>query len=114
MVVAASEEPFGLRDRGLLESACSKPGQRWYYDQEDRVLVLATTLLFGIAQNHPFVQGNKRTAFEASYAFLRNNGWTLDIEADAALGDRIIDALGDETRQAELTQFLDAYLRPSN
>jgi hypothetical protein len=49
MVVAASDEPFGLRDRGLLESACAKPGQRWYYDQEDKVLVLATTLLFGIA-----------------------------------------------------------------
>ena len=38
MVVAASDEPFGLRDRGLLESACAKPEHRWYYDQEDDTL----------------------------------------------------------------------------
>jgi death-on-curing protein len=66
LIVDATGEPFLVRDYGLLASALAKPIQYWSYEHEDDAVTLAVTLLFGIAQNHPFEQGNKRTAFEAA------------------------------------------------
>jgi death on curing protein len=62
-VVKRTGEPFLLRDRGLLESALVKPQNEFFYRHVEDVGSLATTLLFGIARNHPFAQGNKRTGF---------------------------------------------------
>lgn len=73
---------------------------------------LATTLLFGVAQNHPFVQGNKRTGFEAAVVFLKINGWALDIVSDDRLGDRIVEALADDERRSGFTAFLNGFLKP--
>lgn len=63
----------GLRDRGALESALSRPVNKWMYEHAD-VVDLATAYAFGIARNHPFVDGNKRVAFLTMAAFLRLNG----------------------------------------
>lgn len=112
-MVATTGEPFGLRDRALLESACAKPEQHWYYDQQDDVAVLAATLLFGVAQNHPFVQGNKRTGFEAALIFLRINGWRLDSGIDASLGDAIIEALADDAGRDAFAARLGARIVPN-
>jgi len=65
--------PSGLRDAGLLESALDRPRNRWAYEQGD-LPTLAAAYAFGIARNHPFVDGNKRTAFAAMMVFLRING----------------------------------------
>ena len=65
--------PVGLRDEGLLASAISKPINRWAYGERDAA-VLAAAYAFGIAKNHPFVDGNKRSAFAALMVFLRLNG----------------------------------------
>lgn len=65
--------PAGLRDAGLLESALDRPRNRWAYEQGD-LPMLAAAYAFGIARNHPFVDGNKRTAFAAMMVFLRING----------------------------------------
>ena len=65
--------PAGIRDRGALESALGRPMNRWHYENAD-MAQLAAAYAFGIARNHPFVDGNKRTAFAALMVFLRLNG----------------------------------------
>ena len=67
----------GVRDHGLLESALSRPQHRAAYDNPD-VAELAAAYGFGIARNHPFIDGNKRTAFVAVELFLALNGKCLD------------------------------------
>ena len=69
----------GLRDIGLLESALARPQNTWGYGETD-VSELAALYAEGIARNHPFVDGNKRTAFMVAYAFLRANGLRLRAE----------------------------------
>lgn len=68
----------GTRDAGLLESALSRPRQMFAYtDPTPGVPELAATLAFGIARNHPFIDGNKRTAAVACETFLNLNGYEL-------------------------------------
>ncbi|WP_374673212.1 type II toxin-antitoxin system death-on-curing family toxin [Ideonella sp.] len=69
----------GVRDAGLLESAAARPGQLAAYGSPD-VAALAAAYAHGIARNHPFADGNKRTAFVAMELFLALNGHTLDAE----------------------------------
>jgi death on curing protein len=79
--------PAGLRDQGMLESAMSRPINRWNYGVSD-MAALAAAYAFGIAKNHPFVDGNKRAAFAALMVFLRLNGvkFAPDVaEATAAI-----------------------------
>lgn len=68
----------GLRDEGLLESTLARPQQKHACGEND-LNVLAAAYLFGIAKNHPFIDGNKRTAFVAADLFLYFNG--LSVEA---------------------------------
>ena len=66
----------GLRDVGLLESALARPMQLAAYGEPDPAS-LAAAYGFGLAKNHPFVDGNKRTAFVSVELFLALNGWEL-------------------------------------
>jgi death-on-curing protein len=75
----------GLRDRGLLESALARPLNLAVCGKPDHA-DLAACYGVGIAKNHPFVDGNKRTAFVAVELFLALNGWKLSAsDADAVL-----------------------------
>jgi death-on-curing protein len=69
----------GVRDQGLLESALSRPKNLIAYG-DPGPFELAAAYAFGIARNHPFVDGNKRSAFLASASFLAWNGWELTAE----------------------------------
>jgi death on curing protein len=74
----------GLRDIALLESALSRPLNKWSYESAE-LPELAAAYAYGIARNHPFVDGNKRTALLAMYTFLGINGVDFIVaEADAA------------------------------
>ena len=76
----------GVRDSGLLESALARPQNRLAYDARADLPALAATYAFGLARNHPFVDGNKRTAFVAAELFLDLNGMTLSAsDKDCAL-----------------------------
>lgn len=66
----------GLRDDGLLESALGRPENLAAYGDPD-VFDLAAAYAFGIVRNHPFVDGNKRTAFLTAILFLDLNGQSL-------------------------------------
>lgn len=67
----------GLRDRSMLESALARPLNLLAYGEPD-VADLAASYAFGLARNHPFVDGNKRTALVVSETFLMLNGYTLN------------------------------------
>lgn len=90
VVVRATGEPHALVHPDLLESAIERPRSHFIYGQVDDVLELATVLLFGIAQNHPFQQGNKRTALTAARAFMRMNGYDLEEHDEGSLAGDII------------------------
>jgi len=68
----------GIRDRGLLESALGAPRNKYHYEQAD-LIELAASYAFSLARNHPFVDGNKRTAYVCMRLFLKLNG--MDIQA---------------------------------
>ena len=75
----------GLRDENALESALARPLNLVRYGEPDAA-ELAATLAFGIAKNHPFVDGNKRSAWVGARLFLRLNGLTLVFDkAEATL-----------------------------
>lgn len=69
----------GVRDEGLLESALARPKNSYSYGVTD-LCDLAASYAFGLIRNHPYVDGNKRTAFLAAYVFLKING--LKLQAD--------------------------------
>ena len=74
----------GVRDVALLESALSRPLNKWNYENAE-LPELAAAYAYGIARNHPFVDGNKRTSLLALYTFLGINGVDFIVpEADAA------------------------------
>jgi death on curing protein len=68
----------GLRDQGLLESALARPLNKFAYRETD-LAALAAAYAFGIARNHPFVDGNERAAFGSMIVFLGLNGIDLDV-----------------------------------
>ena len=70
----------GLRDPGQLEAALFRPQSGYYAD----VIAEAAALWESLSQNHPFLDGNKRTAFAATFTFLAINGVNLTAEADEA------------------------------
>lgn len=66
----------GVRDEGLLESALARPQNLFAYGESDAA-ALAAAYAFGIARNHPFIDGNKRATFVACELFLAANGYEL-------------------------------------
>jgi death on curing protein len=79
--------PEGVRDLGLLESALARPRNVLAYSEEPVSLSrLAAAYAKGIVANHPFVDGNKRTAFTVSVTFLRLNG----VQLTATKEDRVL------------------------
>ena len=75
MELAAHGGSSGMRDAGMLESALGRPRNVWAYAETPPSLPkLAAAYAFGISSNHPFVDGNKRTALVVSFAFLDTNG----------------------------------------
>ena len=66
----------GLKDEGLLDSAITRPLNKHAYGEND-LSALAAAYAFGIARNHPFNDGNKRTAWVMARLFLRLNGMAI-------------------------------------
>jgi death-on-curing protein len=67
----------GVRDEGLLESALMRPRQCFAYEPSCGLASLAAAYAYGLARNHPYIDGNKRVAFVVMAAFLGLNGFTL-------------------------------------
>jgi death on curing protein len=96
--------PDGIRDVGLLESALGRAQNKFAYG-EVSLAVLAAAHGFGIARNHPFVDGNKRTAWIAARLFLQINGTRLSYDHEEAT--RIVEALAaGKLAEAEFAEWL--------
>lgn len=93
----------GVRDVGALESALSRPVNRWAYGEDDPCS-LAAGYAFGIARNHPFADGNKRTAWVLARLFFRLNGVALTFDAPDAIRVMLALAAG-ELSEEELADW---------
>jgi len=89
----------GIRDRGLLESALHRPRDLQSYGQPD-LADLAAAYAFGIARNHPFLDGNKRTSAVVTRLFLRLNGHDVDATQAERLAIWLALGAGETTEQA--------------
>lgn len=95
----------GIRDESLLESALGRPANQVVYEPDSDVFILASLYAHGIAANHPFVDGNRRTAFVSAYAFLVSAGYALS--ADPAMATEAMIMLAtDELTTEEFAQWL--------
>lgn len=88
----------GVRDQNMLESAPARPQNLAAYG-EPTIFDLAAALAYGLAKNHPFVDGNKRTAFLCAYAFLGMNGQELDVDESEATAIMIDLASGEASEE---------------
>lgn len=109
MVLAEHGGPAGIRDSKMLESALARPRNRNVYEPGSSVFDLAAAYSYGIAMDHPFVDGNKRTALVAGLVFLEINGCSYTApEAETASVFETL-AAGEMTEK-ELSQwFQDKY-----
>jgi len=95
----------GIRDEGLLESALARPLNLVAYEKAN-VFEIAASYAFGLARNHPFVDGNKRCAFVVSAVFLELNGYELNApEAEAAIV--FLKLAAGELKEAELARWFE-------
>jgi death on curing protein len=110
--LAAHGGSAGIRDPGLLESALARPRNIWAYAETSPSLaVLAAAYAFGVSSNHPFIDGNKRTALLVSFAFLDVNG----LEVTASQEDAYLTILGlaaGEITEDQLGQWFDHNTAP--
>jgi death-on-curing protein len=100
----------GIRDEGMLESALARPHNLWLYERVS-ITRLAAAHAFGIAMNHPFIDGNKRTAFVVSVLFLELNGFPFNAEeVDAA--SMFVSLAAGELDEAELSDWFEQWAAP--
>lgn len=98
----------GIRDAGMLDSAMARPRNLADYGEPD-VAALAAAYAYGIARNHPFVDGNKRTAAVVSETFLLLNGYTLNA-TDAELVVAFVALAAGELSEDELADWFRQHL----
>jgi death on curing protein len=94
----------GVRDLALLESAMARPQQLHAYGEPD-VAQLAASYAYGIARNHPFSDGNKRTAAVISETFLVLNGYDMPSTSDAEVATAFIALAAGELSEDELADW---------
>ncbi len=100
--------PAALRDEGLLDSALSRPKHATHYTGVD-IITQGCILTVAIAENQPFVEGNKRTGMVCGLTLMERNGWTF-IGDDELLAVLLVEAAGKPQEQAIST--IDEWIRP--
>ena len=96
-----------MRDKGLLESAVFRP-QIGYYNN---IAEEASALMESLANNHPFLDGNKRVAFAAAHTFLLVNGYDLEVDPLGA-SDFVIQSLAKgEFRFGPILKWINLHIR---
>ena len=100
--------PTGVRDQGMLESALARPLNQWTYGEDD-LCALAAAYAYGIARNHPFTDGNKRTAWVLARLFLMLNGQALSFTPRMAI-DLVLALAAGELSEDELADWFRRHL----
>ncbi len=96
----------GLRDEALLQSALGRPLNHFAYESTD-IVELAAKYTAGIVQNHPFLDGNKRTGFVTGVLFLELNGYRLTASEEAA-AQAVLELAADRMDEKGFGEFLRA------
>jgi death-on-curing protein len=100
---------LGLRDETGLESALARPRHQWFYGGVTDLASLAAAYGFGLAQNHPYADGNKRVALVAMLTFLAINGQDIDANDEDVLSTILALAAG-RLSEAELAAWLRSHM----
>lgn len=103
----------GARDEGLLASALARPRNKAAYESDIDAAALAAAHAFGIARNHPFVDGNKRTALAAAETFLGCNGFEF-IATDVECVTTFIALAAGEIGEMALADWFRRNLQPKD
>ena len=101
----------GTRDPGLLESALARPQNVAAYDPNADIAALAAAYAFGIARNHPFVDGNKRTALVVLELALMLNGYELKASDTECVATMLALAAG-QLAETDLADWIGKHLEP--
>ena len=102
---------IGIRDENALESALARARQRWSYQEDVELARLAADYAFGIASNHPFRDGNKRTAFLAAVIFLGLNGLDFVAPEDEVV-EKMLALAGGNLNESKLTEWIQSRIEP--
>lgn len=100
----------GMRDKGLLDSALARPHNTLAYNSDSSIADLAASYAYGLARNHPFVDGNKRMAFLSIGLFLALNGHQLLADPVDAIS-HIQNLAGGELPERELADWINAHMQ---
>lgn len=101
----------GTRDEGLLDSALAQPQATFFGELlHPAISAQAAAYLYHLAKNHPFLDGNKRTAFATMIAFLRMNGYELNMTEDEAY-NMVIQVAQGEMSKEELSSLLEQHIQ---
>ena len=99
-----------MRDEGLLDSALARPVNKYSYGGCKDLDALAAAYGFGLARNHPFVDGNKRAAFLAVGVFLAMNGHRLTVKPVDAI-EAILALAAGSMDEAHFADWIKMHLR---
>ena len=108
LLIAQFGGSTGLRDQGALDSAILRPQLGYYHG----IVEEAAAMMESLAMNYPFVDGNKRTAFFVTDAFLRDNGYFIDRDNDEAHAFFMSMFETSSFRFAQLKTWLEEYVTP--
>lgn len=106
-VIDISGGSHGLRDEGLLESALARPLNVFAYE-DVTIFDLAATYAEAITHNHPFLDGNKRTAFAVAGLFLEINGYEITVEQHA---DIMVALAEKKITRAHIAEYLQQHCK---
>ena len=101
----------GLRDSNLFDSAMTRPQNRWGYSPETSLFDIAAAYGYGLAKNHAFVDGNKRTALVAMLLFLELNGYVLTASQERRY-EVLLDVAAGRMEEEKLAKWLQANATP--
>ena len=102
----------GVRDENVLESALARPQQKWHYQTQADVPILAAAYAFGLVKGHPYRDGNKRIGFLAMVTFLGINEYELEATAAEVVSQFVALADG-SVSEKELTDWIRAHVAKS-
>lgn len=95
----------GIRDENLLFASLARPQNLLNYGESPTIFDLTAAYAYGLAKNHPFIDGNKRVAFVVMAVFLELNGYSLDAPEDEVVQVMLRLAAGEETQES-IAQWL--------
>jgi death-on-curing protein len=101
----------GIRAENALESALARAKNKWAYGHTRDVAVLAAAYGFGLASNHPYVDGNKRVCFLAAATFLGVNGYDFNA-TDSEVLTVILALAAGRISEAELADWIRRHMAP--